>query len=281
MNIILAIDGSEYSTWAADFLSTLPLAKSPSVTVLHVVESIPAIQAMFTPSEKDAYVGALQRQMDRKRAAGQQLVANTTDQLKKRWKSVRGVVDEGPVANTIIRHARRENADLIVLGSRGLGHVRTFVMGSVSHKIITYAPCSVLVVKKPTRHLKKVLVALDGSPYAEDAAVFLGSLFTKSSIRPTAVSVWESPDRIPVPESAVAIIKERCRRSMQRAGLTADVQFVTGHPAKELVRIAQQKQVGLLVVGTRGLTGLKRFLLGGTSQEVVLHSPASVLVVRR
>jgi nucleotide-binding universal stress UspA family protein len=93
--------------------------------------------------------------------------------------------------------------------------------------------------------------------------------------------VWESPERVPVPKSAVAIIKEQCALVMRRAGLESDFQFVIGHPAKEIVRIAQQKHVGLVVVGSRGLTGLKRFLLGGISHEVVLQSPASVLVFRR
>jgi nucleotide-binding universal stress UspA family protein len=281
MKVLLTIDGSTYSAWATDLLSSLPLAKSPAITVLHVVETIPAVHAMLTPSERQAYTAALRQQMERKRAAGQQLVAKTTDRLRKHWKSVRGVVDEGPVADTIISRARREKTDLIVLGSRGFGHVQKFVLGSVSHKVTTYAPCSVFVVKTHTRHRKKVLVALDGSPYAENAAVFLGSMFKKTSIRPTAVYVWESPERVPVLESAAALIKDRCDGVMQRAGLEADFQFVIGHPEKEIVRIAQQQHVGLVVVGSKGLTGLKRFLLGGISHEVVLHRPASVLVFRR
>jgi nucleotide-binding universal stress UspA family protein len=90
---------------------------------------------------------------------------------------------------------------------------------------------------------------------------------------------WEYPYRLP--ESAVAIIKERCVQVMKTAGLEAKFQFVFGQVAKRIVEIATQGKTDLVVVGSRGLTGLKRFLLGGISQKVVLHSPASVLVVRR
>jgi nucleotide-binding universal stress UspA family protein len=281
MNILLAVDGSEHAAWATELLSALPLAKAPTITVLHVVEPLPAVHALFTPTERQAYTTAVREQLAQKRERGHALVKQSAERLRRRLKRVRVMVEEGPAADTILATAKQRQADLIVLGSRGLGQIRKLVMGSVSQRVTTYAGCSVLVVKEPMRRLKRLLVALDGSPYAEDAAVFVGSMFRRTSVRASAVYVWEFPDRIPVPESAAALIRERGALVMHRAGLAGGVEFATGRPAKQIVRIAQQQHAGLVVVGSRGLTGLKRFLLGTVSNEVVLQSPVSVLVFRR
>lgn len=61
-------------------------------------------------------------------------------------KKPRGFVKSGPPARTIVGFAEDKNADLIVLGSRGLGDVEGFLLGSVSHKVTSLADCPVLVV---------------------------------------------------------------------------------------------------------------------------------------
>lgn len=61
-------------------------------------------------------------------------------------KQVRGFVKSGPPARTIVGFAKDREASLIVLGSRGLGDVEGFLLGSVSHKVTSLADCPVLVV---------------------------------------------------------------------------------------------------------------------------------------
>ena len=61
-------------------------------------------------------------------------------------KKIRGFVKSGPPARTIVGFAKDKDADLIVLGSRGLGDVEGFLLGSVSHKVTSLAECPVLVV---------------------------------------------------------------------------------------------------------------------------------------
>jgi nucleotide-binding universal stress UspA family protein len=80
---------------------------------------------------------------------------------------------------------------------------------------------------------------------------------------------------------AAADIQEQLNEMMKKTGLKARPLFVLGHPVKEIVETARKKRVDLVVVGSRGMTGLKRFLLGGVSYHVVQYSPASVLIVRR
>ncbi|MFQ5917230.1 MAG: universal stress protein [Candidatus Binatia bacterium] len=54
-----------------------------------------------------------------------------------------------------------------------------------------------------------------------------------------------------------------------------------GNVAEEIIQIAEQFRTDLLVLGSRGLTGEKRFPLGSVVQKVVRHAPCSVLVVRK
>ena len=61
-------------------------------------------------------------------------------------KDVRGFINSGPPARTIVNFAKDKNADLIVLGSRGVGDVEGFLLGSVSHKVTSLADCPVMVV---------------------------------------------------------------------------------------------------------------------------------------
>jgi nucleotide-binding universal stress UspA family protein len=53
-----------------------------------------------------------------------------------------------------------------------------------------------------------------------------------------------------------------------------------GNPAVELVRIADEHSAGLIVVGSQGLSGIERFLLGSVSERVLRHAHCSVLIVK-
>jgi nucleotide-binding universal stress UspA family protein len=92
--------------------------------------------------------------------------------------------------------------------------------------------------------------------------------------------VWEYPIH-PHPASALKeVIARKYAEPLARSGLKTDALWVTGHSAQKIVRVASQKRPHLIVLGSRGLSGLKRFLLGGVSYQVVKHSRESVLVVR-
>lgn len=60
----------------------------------------------------------------------------------------------------------------------------------------------------------------------------------------------------------------------------SQLEIVTGDPAEEIVRLAKIYDADLIVLGSRGLTGLKRILLGSVSSQIVEDAPCSVLVVK-
>jgi nucleotide-binding universal stress UspA family protein len=279
MKIILAVDGSRDSIRATDFLLQLPLTRDPEVIVMQVVEKRmppflgPEIRSTFQDDFKKRFVEA------------EELTIHVVERLQERWKDVTAVVKKGRAAQKIVDQARSHNADLIILGSRGLSNIQTFLLGSVSRTVATYAPCSVLIVKKKARVLKNVLLAVDGSRYTDDAVAYFKSHLRPDEIQTTVLYVWEYPSIWVYPirfsKSDRRPFHEEYSRRLQQAGFQARPAVHTGDPSQQIVEIAGRKGTDLIVMGSRGHSGWKRILLGSVSDNVLKHSPASVLIVRK
>ncbi|MBD1934415.1 MULTISPECIES: universal stress protein [Cyanophyceae] len=138
--------------------------------------------------------------------------------------------------------------------------------------------------------LKTILVALDGSELSERVIESLKEL----QIQPATKIILSHV--IPSSESEVEIAVDRPQTSSEdlpyrhiekqlqsyQVDLNCDseLEIVTGDPAEEIIRLANIYQVDLIVIGSRGLTGLKRILEGSVSSQVVTDAPCSVLVVK-
>lgn len=75
-------------------------------------------------------------------------------------------------------------------------------------------------------------------------------------------------------------IEQQLQTYQKRLGCTSAIEIVTGDPAEEIVRFAKIYNADLIVLGSRGLTGMKRILLGSVSSQIVEDAPCSVLVVK-
>jgi nucleotide-binding universal stress UspA family protein len=70
------------------------------------------------------------------------------------------------------------------------------------------------------------------------------------------------------------------QKRLKSTGFSTAAVLAEGHPAPQIIRAAQQRRVDLVVLGSRGMTGVKRFLVGSVSRKVARHAPCSVMVVR-
>jgi nucleotide-binding universal stress UspA family protein len=278
MKIILAVDRSEFSRWAVDLVLGLPLTTEPEIIVLHVVDLLPVVHPAMTPILARQYGKSIRQELNKNLKAAKRLTETISKRLGKKWQSVRPVVDEGHVAERIISWAKREKADLIILGSRGLHNIKAFLMGSVSQKVVTHSPCSVIVVKKKTPRFKKILLGVDGSAFSIAAVAFVKAHFRPKDIQATVLNVWDSP--FILKDLLKATLEEKETRELRAAGFKAKGLTVTGHPAANIVKAIRREKTNLAVVGSRGLMGAKQFLLGSVSSKVVKYSPCPVLVVR-
>jgi len=78
---------------------------------------------------------------------------------------------------------------------------------------------------------------------------------------------------------ADAVLKRAAREALAK-GVEVETHVREGDPAEVIIDVATEQQADLIVVGSRGLTGIKRFLLGSVSHKVSQHAPHSVMIVR-
>lgn len=136
---------------------------------------------------------------------------------------------------------------------------------------------------------KKILVALDSSGLSEQVVEMIKQLHlkpeTKVVLAHVIVNLGADPnvaaDR---PQADIEDIPhhqlEKLQAYQSKLPYQSELEIVTGDPAEEIVRLANIHQVDLIVMGSRGLTGMSRILQGSVSSEVVEEAPCSVLVVK-
>ena len=221
--------------------------------------------------------------------------------VSRRWPDVEvRVVDASPV-DAILEEAAERQADVIVMGWRGHGAVRRLLAGSVSRGVVRTAPCSVLVVKRAVRGVRHIVAGFDGSVEARHAAELIAkldpprggrvSLLTAVDfVRPPSQALASANTRSAVSAEVARVNKERvahARKGLDRAsrGLTdagwkVDRVVSTGDPLRDLLATVAQHRADLLVVGAKGIKGVRHLLLGSVAEGALSRSPVPVLIVR-
>jgi nucleotide-binding universal stress UspA family protein len=153
LKVIIAVDGSAALEPTLAFARNLLAGKPTSVTLLHVIAQH-MVYSKGGAATEEVY------DMPREREACTQLLKTSAQQLQSA--GVGPTITEhlvtGDPADQILTAAENLDADLIILGSRGLNAVQRFLLGSVSTKVTTHAPCAALVVR-PKAALAKIEVS--------------------------------------------------------------------------------------------------------------------------
>lgn len=248
MRFVFATDGSRGAAVAEDFLLSLPLSGADEVVVLTTP----------TVSEREAY--ALLSRVHWRFAARHVLVATAMR---------RGAPAE--VAEAI---ALERAADVIVVGSRGLGQWSGTLLGSVSRSVARTAPTSVLVVRAKREAPRRVVVAIDGS---EDA---------RAAVRIMETLPLPSTAGIEILRLTVAGQERQCQSVVERASLVlgprlarvADARW--DHQGESVLRHAMTAEADLIVLGSRGQTLGTGLLNTSVSDHVLSHAHCAVLIAK-
>jgi nucleotide-binding universal stress UspA family protein len=200
----------------------------------------------------------------------------------------------GDAAQEIVNLAEELKAGLIAVGSRGRGRIKRALIGSVSDSVVRYAHCPVLVARwKPLIFPARILVATDGSEEATLAAKTAAELAHRTYSELHIVSVadaYSSHYDVHKPglvenlrRRAQDVLDDQVKEIEQSGGKVArkHVRASQRHPADEIVRVAEEIGTDLVVMGSRGLGGVRRALMGSVSDSVVRHAHCSVLVARK
>lgn len=143
---------------------------------------------------------------------------------------------------------------------------------------------------------RSIVVGTDGSPTASEAVRQSVELAKAVGARIELVSAYApvSPSRLrqelrQVPEDLQWMVNLReevdatldaAAEIARNAGVTVEVYARQGDPADAILDVAEETDADLIVVGNKGMTGAKRFLLGSVPNKVSHHAPCSVLIIR-
>ncbi len=143
--ILIAVDGSKHSLSGVAFGAQIAKAMDAELLLYHVIRpyKLPESLRVFAKAE---HLQTFDPELLRKGA--QFLLSGALSEARKAGvKNVEIESDEGPIARSIIDRAKTYKADMIVIGSRGMGDMEGILRGGVSHRVETLSKCPVLVVK--------------------------------------------------------------------------------------------------------------------------------------
>lgn len=144
-NILCAVDGSEHALRAAETASELAALCGASLTFLTVTKELKVTEEIKRYMEIEHLTGSPQYVLDE--MTGHVLTEAADCAARCGVTNARTEVKTGNPARTIVAQAERSGADLIVMGSRGVGDVGGALLGSVSHKVSSLAKCTCMTVK--------------------------------------------------------------------------------------------------------------------------------------
>ena len=270
-NILVAIDGSENSDYALNVAVKIGTKYSSNVDLVHV--EVPSSQTGSTSVKKVDNILDDRAEIVKERKL-------TCNPIK---------VQSGDPAGEILKLANSGSYGLVILGSRGLGSLKSLLMGSVSSKVAKEAKRSVLVVKSRIEAVPKILLGYDGSEQSKKALEFASDLGVKFGAKVDVVSVFNipvSPEAYIGPdvekwENELRTLMDSAVASVKAAGVQTlgKVLDQTNVPLA-LTNEAERGSYDIIVVGSRGQGRLKSLLLGSVASGIANSSKTNVLIVR-
>jgi nucleotide-binding universal stress UspA family protein len=169
----------------------------------------------------------------------------------------------------------------------------------VSAEIVDHATCPVLVARKPT--VRRVILGDDGSEGSRAAARLLARYpaLAGDGVKVVAVAevlnatalgfspavsgafMTEMIESTAEAEEALQDVTRVTAAILGNAGIRTETEVLSGDPAHELVSAARRSEADLMVVGTSGLTGVARAVLGSVARNVLINARCSVLIVHQ
>jgi nucleotide-binding universal stress UspA family protein len=155
--VLLVTDGSAHSVMATEHLRVCPLPENAIVEVIHVlpppvtpdmlIRAWPVGMDVIPPIPSPDIEEKLAQQSAIEEKQGYEILEKASKTLHAYGIEAKTILRCGDAATEILDYAKENEVDLIITGSRGLSLMQSWLLGSVSRKLVHYAPCSVLIVK--------------------------------------------------------------------------------------------------------------------------------------
>jgi nucleotide-binding universal stress UspA family protein len=264
--LLVATDRSELSEGAIREAIHFAKQCSSSLYIVSVMETNPEYETIganvFQKEEEEAikYLESIKKRVSQEGLSCQTTLLHGDDPYR-----------------LIVDTAAEKAVDMIIIGRRGRRGLMKVLMGQVAAKVIGHATCKVLVVPKAARiEYKKLLVATDGSEHSIAAASEALGIAKRCGSNMIAVSVARSDIELDKAKANVGRIVEMA----QKDGFPMETLTPIGKSYDVIVDTAGGRAVDLIVMGTYGETGLRKLLMGSTTEKVIGRAACAVLVVK-
>jgi nucleotide-binding universal stress UspA family protein len=182
---------------------------------------------------------------------------------------VQPLLVEGKEVAALLAAASNLGADLVCVGASGMSRLAGIAFGSVATAMVHHAPCSVLIARDSRDFPGVILHANDGSPESLEAARYGARVAARHDSKLVTLSVGEEGSDAGEEMAEIAAL----------TGVEPVLMTEAGSPPRRIMEIAHKVHASLIVMGSRGRTGLAA--LGSVSERVTHRAECSVLVVRR
>ncbi|MGV9809096.1 universal stress protein [Micromonospora chersina] len=281
--VVVGVDGSSTSLTAAEHAARAAVARSRPLHLVHGYLHPLGYGVPLNP-----YDLGVPAPTEESRKMLEQVAAELAGRHPTLRVEVRQVA--GGPGVTLIEESRR--AELVVVGSRGVGGFAGLLLGSVSNQVAQHAHCPVLVVRpaeQPIPVRGPVLVGVDGSESAGHAVRLAADEAVRRDAELVLVHV-RTPERGAVAPDAAAEATAAGQAESAELLAGAAARIRADHPVLSVVErpvvaatpeqalIEASGEAALVVVGSRGRGGFAGLLLGSVSQALVQHAHCPVLV---
>lgn len=291
-SILFGTDFRRSSTQAAEVAVHLARALGAHVTLLHVMDVVPADPLLLHQYKERAV----------------DLLRQVTDQLVEGKVAVTALpIGVGSRAYEIVRAADEVRADMILIGAGELTVGDVFSVGSVAESVIQYARQPVLAIRPgadPVR-FARILCPVDHSSVSKEGlqtAIRLAGAFGGEIVVLSVVPPLRWFDKAAIVPPLQWLVSEDASKTLDRARVDHDnnwraefdrflegVEFGDvrwtkelrqGDPQSEIITAADEHHADVIVMGATGRAGVRRLLLGSVTRQVLRRLPCALLAVR-
>ncbi len=271
MRILMCTDGSSYAAEALRFGTLIAREAKDQVTLLGVMENA---------EEERRVVRMLQR---------------TSNAICDHVPHIETLIRRGHAAEEILEETEENEYDLVVVGSRGRRGITRFLMGSTAARLARYCPSPVLIVKGTRRSLRSILVCTAGAESGEKDTELAGRIAALTGATIIALHVMSqlplnldvdahdlecSTRALLTSDAREGVHLRKALRILKNLEVEAEAKVRHGLVVDEILTEAKEGDYDLVVIGAHVASGLDRFMLTDTTEQIVLGCDRPVLVVK-
>jgi nucleotide-binding universal stress UspA family protein len=283
-NLLVPLDGSDNSETVLSYVTAFAGAFTKEIALLVVTE-------LGAPRESHIFNSYLEK-----------LAATLDQRIHKPGLTISTSIIVGNPPEEILKYAQKVKSDLIIIASHGASGGNPLRLGHVALRILSDSKKPVLLVgHTPDEHntksglIKRIMVPLDGSDMSRTALEIvepMASVMGSETVLFQAVEpvryvpgietmgpgiVLPSDDELK--QSAAKYLAE-VEKPLKQRGLPTSTVIIADSPAEAILNYAEAGDIDIIAMTTHGVSGIKRWVFGSTTEKVLQASVKPVLVIR-